>query len=96
MFALAFIAAAAACESAAPALPAGPSAIEVTVASNPPGAGVTVDGVALGAAPVTVKMNPGPHRARASMSGYYPAPETRFQVGATEPREVTVTLVASH
>ena len=35
--------------------------------------------------PPRVKLNPGPHRLRASMSGYYPAPETRIQVGASEP-----------
>jgi hypothetical protein len=77
-------------------LPAGPNAIEMAVKSNPPGAIVIIDGVSLGTAPTTVKMNPGPHRARASMSGYYPPPETRFQVGASEPREVTINLVASH
>ena len=85
------------CEPAGPPLPpAGPNAIEVTVSSQPPGATVVVDGASLGTSPAKVKLNPGPHRARASMSGYYPPPELKFQVGASEPREVTVTLVASH
>ena len=87
----------AACEPAKSAMPvAGPNAIEIEVKSNPPGATVIVDGAPLGSAPVKVKLNPGPHRLRASMNGYYPPPETRFQVGAGEPHEVTINLVASH
>src|SRR5437899_112572 len=79
------------CDAAGPALPAaGPNAIEMTVTSSPPGATVVVDGSPLGMAPAKVKLNPGPHRARASMSGYYPPPELKFQVGTTEPKEVTV------
>ena len=49
-----------------------------------------------GLLPATVKLRPGPHRVRASLSGYYPAPETRVQVGASEPAELTLHLVASH
>jgi hypothetical protein len=95
--ALVFFAALAGCESSStPTLPAGPNAIEMAVKSNPPGATVIIDGVPLGTAPTTVKMNPGPHRARASMSGYYPPPETKFQVGDGQPHEVTINLVASH
>jgi hypothetical protein len=85
------------CEPAGPALPAaGPNALEVTVASTPPGASLVVDGAAVGVAPVTLKLNPGPHRAHASMNGYYPAPEARFQVGADQPRSVSIALMASH
>lgn len=85
------------CEPAGPALPPpGPSAIEIVVRTEPPGGTIVVDGAPLGPSPQTVKLNPGPHRVRASMSGYYPAPETKIQVGASEPREVTIPLVASH
>ena len=84
------------CE-AAPAPPVvGPNAIEIVVRSEPGGATILVDGAAVGPAPATVKLNPGPHRLRASMSGYYPAAETKIQVGASEPKEHTLTLVASH
>jgi len=85
------------CEAAGPALPAaGPNAIDITVKTDPPGGTVIVDGASLGPSPQAVKLNPGPHRVRASMSGYYPAQEMRIQVGAEGPREVTVPLVASH
>jgi hypothetical protein len=86
-----------ACEASAPNVPqAGPNAIEIVVRTEPAGATVVVDGAPVGASPATVKLNPGPHRLRASMSGYYPAPETKIQVGASEPREHVLTLVASH
>lgn len=86
-----------ACEAAGPALPpAGPNALEITLKSDPPGATVVVDGSALGTAPAVVKLNPGPHRVHASMNGYYPAPEVRMQVGASEPREIVIPLVPSH
>jgi hypothetical protein len=45
---------------------------------------------------VKVKLRPGPHRLHATLSGYYPAPSTRVHVGATEPTELTLHLVASH
>ena len=86
----------AACEGATAAPTAGPNAVEIVVRSAPPGATILVDGSAVGASPATVKLNPGPHRLRASMSGYYPAPETKIQVGAEQPKEHTLTLVASH
>lgn len=87
----------AACEAAtAPAPIVGANAIEIVVRSEPPGATILIDGAAVGASPATVKLNPGPHRLRASMSGYYPAPETKIQVGKSEPRQHTLTLVASH
>lgn len=88
-----------ACEASAPAsavTPAGPNAIEIVVRTEPSGAIVVVDGAPAGPSPATVKLNPGPHRLRASMSGYYPAPEAKIQVGASEPREHVLTLVASH
>lgn len=89
--------AASACEPAGSALPPpGPSAVEIVVRTEPPGGTIVVDGAPLGPSPQTVKLNPGPHRVRASMSGYYPAPETKIQVGASEPREITIPLVASH
>ena len=75
---------------------AGPNAIEIVVRTEPPGATVVVDGAPAGPSPATMKLNPGPHRLRASMSGYYPAPEAKIQVGASEPREHVLTLVASH
>ena len=86
------------CEgSAAPNVThAGPNAIEIVVRTEPPGATVVVDGAPFGPSPATMKLNPGPHRLRASMSGYYPAPEAKIQVGASEPREHVLTLVASH
>ncbi len=93
----AFLFTSAGCKPAGPALPAaGPNAVEMEVTSKPEGATVVVDGSALGKTPVKVKLNPGPHRARASMSGYYPPPEARFQVGAGEPTTITIPLMASH
>jgi hypothetical protein len=86
-----------ACEAAGPALPApGPNAIEVTIKTEPGGGNIVVDGAPVGTSPQTVKLNPGPHRVRAAMSGYYPSPETKIQVGAQEPKEITLPLVASH
>lgn len=80
-----------------PALPdPGQNGVELTVKSVPDGASITIDGVAAGTAPVKVKLRPGPHRMRATLTGYYPGPDTRVQVGATEPPEVTLHLVASH
>lgn len=89
---------AAACDGGGvPALPdPGPTGVSFTLKSEPAGASLTVDGVPVGTAPATVKLRPGPHRVRASLSGYYPAPETRVQVGASEPAELTLHLVASH
>jgi len=88
----------AACTAApAPALPdPGPNGVELTIKSAPDGASIVIDGIAAGTAPLKVKLRPGPHRMRASLTGYYPGPDTRVQVGATEPPEVTLHLVASH
>lgn len=84
-------------DAAGPAMPAaGPNAVAIAVRSEPAGASVIVDGTPIGAAPQTVKLNPGPHRLRATMSGYYPTQDTHIQVGAGEPVEHVLTLVASH
>ncbi|MDP2345124.1 MAG: PEGA domain-containing protein [Deltaproteobacteria bacterium] len=85
------------CESAAPALPpAGPGAADITIVTQPPGAAVVVDGQPHGQSPVTLKLNPGPHRLRAAMSGYYPVPETKIVVERSVAATHTLTLVASH
>lgn len=87
----------AACEPAAPAVPpAGPNAIEIVIRTQPPGGRVLVDGAPAGDSPARVRLNPGPHRIKAVMSGYYPSTETKIQVGSTEPREHVLTLIASH
>jgi hypothetical protein len=86
-----------ACDGPVPALPpAGPFAAPVTIVTTPPGASVTVNGVPVGSAPVTVSLNPGPARLRATMSGYYPAPETRIVVERGTATTHTLALVASH
>lgn len=98
LLALALPSLAVACEGgAAPSLPdPGPSGIAFAIKSEPSGAAVTVDGVAVGTTPAQIKLRPGPHRVRGALSGYYPAPETRVQVGASEPAELTLHLVPSH
>jgi hypothetical protein len=50
----------------------------------------------VGGGPQTVTLNPGPHRIKASLSGYYPASEQKIQVGQGAPLTHTLTLVASH
>ena len=86
-----------ACESAAPAATVlGAGAADITIVTTPAGAAVVVDGQARGSAPVTVKMNPGPHRLRAALSGYYPVPETKIIVERSVAVTHTLTLVASH
>jgi hypothetical protein len=86
-----------ACESPPTALAApGPGAADITILTQPAGAAVIVDGQARGAAPVTLKLNPGPHRLRASLSGYYPAPETKIVVERATAATHTLPLVASH
>ena len=91
---------AAACsDGAAPAagLPdPGPGATALTIATTPGGAAVTVDGVSVGNSPITVQVKPGPHRLRASMSGYYPAPETKIVVERGAASSHTLSLVPSH
>ncbi len=87
-----------ACEAPPPAAlpPAGRGAADITILTQPPGAAVVVDGQPQGQAPVTLKLNPGPHRLRASLNGYYPAPETKIVVERGTPATHTLPLVASH
>lgn len=86
-----------ACEGVAPTLPPpGPRAANITVATTPAGASVTVNGIPVGQSPVTVRLNPGPVRLRATMSGYYPAPETPILVEGGVAATHTLSLVASH
>jgi hypothetical protein len=86
-----------ACNAAAPALPpAGPGAAPITIVTTPPGASVSVNGIPVGTAPVTVSLNPGPARLRATMSGYYPPPETRIVVERQTAATHAIALVASH
>ena len=68
----------------------------ITVTTSPPGASVVVDGAVVGEAPVTVPLNPGPHRLRATMSGYYPGAELKIVVERGVPTTHTLSLVASH
>jgi hypothetical protein len=87
----------AACEADGPALPpAGPGAAPITIVTTPPGASVTINGIPVGTAPITVSLNPGPARVRATMSGYYPPPETRIVVERQTAATHTIALVASH
>jgi hypothetical protein len=79
------------------ALPAPrPGAAPITIVSTPPGATVTVNGVGVGQAPVTVALNPGPQRLRATMSGYYSAPETLIVVERDRAATHELYLVPSH
>ena len=75
---------------------AGPAATPLTITTTPGGATVTVDGVGVGNSPVTVQVRPGPHRLRASMSGYYPAPETKIVVERGTAATHALSLVPSH
>jgi hypothetical protein len=68
----------------------------ITITTTPPGATVLVDGAAVGSSPVVVPLNPGPHRLRATMSGYYPAQEQRFVVERGVAATHSVALVGSH
>jgi hypothetical protein len=84
-------------DGAPPALPAArPGAAAITIVSTPPGAAITVNGIAVGQAPVTVTLNVGPQRLRAAMSGYYPAPETPIVVERGVAATHELFLVASH
>lgn len=80
-----------------PALPAPRAgAAPITIVSTPSGAMVTVNGVGVGQAPVTVSLNTGPQRLRATMSGYYSAPETMIVVERDRAATHELFLVASH
>ena len=86
-----------ACDAAPSAQPTlHPGAADITVTTVPAGASVVVDGAVVGAGPVTVKLNPGPHRLRATMSGYYPVQETKIVVERGVAATHQLTLVASH
>ena len=76
--------------------PPGPSAVEVTVATQPPGATVVIDGTPMGAGPVTVKLNPGPHRLKAAKSGYFAADQKLVVASGDQPKKIELTLVSSH
>jgi hypothetical protein len=75
--------------------PPGPNAIEIAIATEPPGAAVSVDGVPLGNAPQKAKLNPGPHTIRAFKSGYFNV-DQRVTVAQGEQTEHLLTLIASH
>ena len=68
----------------------------ITITTQPPGATVIVDGAAVGESPVTLPLTPGPHRLRATMSGYYPVAETKIVVERGVQATHALALVASH
>lgn len=74
----------------------GPSAVEVTVTTTPPGATIVIDGNPMGAGPVTVKLNPGPHRLKGAKSGYFSADQRIVVASGEQPKKVVLTLVSSH
>ena len=76
--------------------PPGPSAVEVTVSTRPAGATVVIDGTPLGAGPITVKLNPGPHRLKAAKSGYFAADQKLIVSSGDEKKSIELTLVSSH
>jgi len=86
------------CDAAPPPSlpPPGPGATPLTVTTTPPGAAVTINGVPVGQAPVTVTVSPGPKRVRATMSGYYASPEATVVVERGRPATHDLHLVASH
>ena len=86
------------CEPAAQqGLPAArPSAVSVTITTQPPGASIVIDGTPLGAGPLTVKLNPGPHRLKAAKSGYFSADQKLIVASGDAPRSIELTLVSSH
>lgn len=93
----AFFAFAVACDEAPQAAPVvSPGAADITVVTTPVGANVVVDGAIVGNGPVTVKLNPGPHRIHAALSGYYPMQDSKIVVERGVAATHTLTLVASH
>lgn len=84
------------CEPAKIELPdPGKNAVTITVQSTPPGATISVDGIPVGPAPQTVKVRPGPHTFKAMQSGYFSA-EQRIVASSDTPKDLALTLVASH
>lgn len=76
--------------------PPGPRAVEYAFSSAPAGAALFVDGTPVGTAPATLKLNPGPHTVKATLSGYF-SQEQRLLVTAGEATgRLELTLVASH
>lgn len=76
--------------------PPGPRAVEYALASDPAGATLFVDGTPVGTAPATLRLNPGPHTVKATLSGYF-SQEQRLLVTAGEATgRLELTLVASH
>lgn len=74
----------------------GPNAVDVTIDTAPPGAAVIVDGTPVGNGPVTLKLNPGNHRLKASLTGYFPADQQLTVASGDAAKKVALTLVASH
>lgn len=71
---------------------AGATTGSVTIDSRPRGAGITIDGRALGQSPASVPgLSPGRHTLRLELSGYKPL-DTAFTVKAGETARVAVTL----
>lgn len=70
--------------------------MEVTIASIPDGAVISIDGLEAGTSPVETELAPGPHRVRAAMEGYVTSAKTievlaaattgqRFELPLVEP-----------
>lgn len=57
-------------ESAQPAAPVAATSIAVEVVSDPAGASILIDGMAVGEAPYRAKLQPGKHELTLSLSGY--------------------------
>lgn len=84
------------CEPATHSLPpAGPNAGTLVIQTEPKGAKITVDGTRIGNGPKSVELRPGPHRLKASLSGYFAA-EQRVVVTGKQENTIMLTLVASH
>lgn len=84
------------CDPVKPKLPEPtPAAAAVTIETEPAGAPIVIDGVPIGNGPQTVKLNPGPHVLKSTMTGYFPA-EQRVMVSGRKPITFPLHLVASH
>lgn len=73
-----------------------PGAVSVTIDTEPPGAQVMVDGTPVGNGPVTLPLNPGNHRLKAAKSGYFATDQSLTVATGEAPKQVKLTLVASH
>jgi hypothetical protein len=74
----------------------GPNAVAVTLTAEPAGTSLVVDGTPVGKTPQTVKLNPGPHRVKGLLSGYFSAEQRIVVSSGAEAPKVHLTLVASH